>query len=308
MIGTTDILTILQYAPKGIKLYSPVCGKVEFEEVSNNLIYTNRNHIHKIFDSFGRYNGEAGECVLFPSESVREWHKWQDVLFREGDIVWCDRYSEAFIWNGKDENGIHTVLDNSGKTHQISDDVCVYANPTQVADFNWQLNVNGFEYDKDTNKLVDGIKKKQQFNVGDWVVFDNSRGPLLITEVLDSGYSADRVCIFGIFKEHIPFEKEIHLHRWTIKDAQMGDVLHLINDSDNVTLLFDYYYDDMVTEGTFDSICSVFNGRFCAADETRWIPSLFRPATEKEINEFVTAMNNVGYVWDVRTRKLIYIE
>lgn len=302
---TTDVFTILRYAPKGIKLYSPVCGEVEFEEVTNNLIYTNRNHVHKIFDSFGRYNGEVGECVLFPSESVRDWHKWQDVLFRKGDVVWCSRYSKAFIWYGKDENGIHTVLDTNGIVQQISDDVCVYANPTQVADFNWQLNVNGFEYDKGTNKLIDGIKKKQQFNVGDWVVFDNGRGPLLITEVLECGYNADRVCTFGVFNEYIPLEKEIHLHKWSIEDARMGDVLHLIDGSnDNLTLLFDYYGD----EDIFDSVCSVFNGKFCNGGESFWMPSVFRPATEKEINEFLSTMNKNGYVWDIRSCKLIYVK
>ena len=304
---TTDVFTILRYAPKGIKLYSPVCGEVEFEEVTNNLIYTNRNHVHKIFDSFGRYNGEVGECVLFPSESVRDWHKWQDVLFRKGDVVWCSRYLKAFIWYGKDENGIHTVLDTNGIVQQISDDVCVYADPTQVADFNWQLKINGFEYDRDTNRIVKGTPKTQQFKVGDWVVFDNGRGPLLITETSEGGYFADRVCIFGVFKEYIPFEKERYLHQWSIEDARTGDVLHLIDSDDDVNVLFDFNMDDGFSDGSFDSICSSFNGNFCGNSESSWMSTLFRPATEKEVNEFLAIMNTNGYVWDIRNCKLFNI-
>ena len=59
---------------------------------------------------------------------------------------------------------------------------------------------------------------------------------------------------------------------------------------------------------TFDSVCSVFNGKFCNSDESFWDSSIFRPATEKEINEFLSTMNENGYVWDIRNCKLIYVK
>lgn len=81
-----NIAELLKDCPKGTKLYSPVCGWVELEEVTKNKNgeVTLLSHIMGIYDHFGPHsieflaNGEMcaaldTECVLFPSKDNRDW-------------------------------------------------------------------------------------------------------------------------------------------------------------------------------------------------------------------------------------------
>ena len=79
-----NLVEILKDCLKGTKLYSPVYGDVELEEVhliskpdypievrlSNNALDS--------FTSDGRLFGEHnGECILFPSREQRDWSKFK---------------------------------------------------------------------------------------------------------------------------------------------------------------------------------------------------------------------------------------
>lgn len=81
-----NIAELLKDCPKGTKLYSPVCGWVELEEVTKDKDgeVTLLSHIMGIYDHFGPHsieflaNGEMcaaldTECVLFPSKDNRDW-------------------------------------------------------------------------------------------------------------------------------------------------------------------------------------------------------------------------------------------
>ena len=77
-----NLIEILKDCPRKTKLYSPLFGEVEFEEVRNHTIspidvcidgisvdsFTAEG---KIFDEFD------GECVLFPSKDQRDWSKFK---------------------------------------------------------------------------------------------------------------------------------------------------------------------------------------------------------------------------------------
>lgn len=67
-----DIAKILEKAPKGIKLYSPIFGDVIFEEIRQDYIRVRTNNIKREFYSDGRYYAN-GECMLFPSRENRDW-------------------------------------------------------------------------------------------------------------------------------------------------------------------------------------------------------------------------------------------
>ena len=102
-----NILEILKGVPKGTKLYSPIFGNVEFEEISGGYIRvrTTTNFIMKAFQSDGKYYAD-GECMLFPSRENRDWSTssklnsttlkpFDKVLVRDNDFnIWkCELYS-----------------------------------------------------------------------------------------------------------------------------------------------------------------------------------------------------------------------
>lgn len=75
-----DLTKILDGCPKGTKLYSPVCGKVEFEGITNDpdfsIICKGKNIGTVIFVKTGKYFTD-GECLLFPSKEQRDWSKFE---------------------------------------------------------------------------------------------------------------------------------------------------------------------------------------------------------------------------------------
>ena len=90
---------ILENAPKGLKLYCPVYGVVEylgltdFETFGSMFSYSKpmieiyaENVGRFVFDDYGKWN-KSGECLLFPSKD-KSWNYWQSYLFRDGDIVY----------------------------------------------------------------------------------------------------------------------------------------------------------------------------------------------------------------------------
>ena len=108
-----NILEFLRYAPYGLELYSPICGKVSLSEVNDTEIIVNYFSYDKkqqrvthelIFDSDGRYfDFGSGECMLFPSEDVRDWRFAPKVLFPKsvGSVVFFGTEMSAVC--GKEE-------------------------------------------------------------------------------------------------------------------------------------------------------------------------------------------------------------
>ncbi len=94
----------LKNAPKGIKLYSPICGECTFNYIDKEEV------IHALYDDnfpiaftkYGQFNidGFDGECLLFPSKEVRTWEGYQipspHCDFKPFDKIVC-RY-ENHIW------------------------------------------------------------------------------------------------------------------------------------------------------------------------------------------------------------------
>lgn len=111
-----NLVEILKDAPKGTKLWSPICGECEFIKVDNDepvSILCCANNLYRSFLPDGKVL-YRGECVLFPSKDNRDWstfkvpkqHKhfepFQKVLvavsyFKDDsytDKMWCaDLYS-----------------------------------------------------------------------------------------------------------------------------------------------------------------------------------------------------------------------
>ena len=82
-----DLVSILKDVPEGTKLWSPVCGECELDEINYdtaNIAKPRITVLYRVpgtirtkalfFDNYGViYNCPNGECLLFPSKENRDW-------------------------------------------------------------------------------------------------------------------------------------------------------------------------------------------------------------------------------------------
>ena len=75
-----NLVEILKDCPEGTKLYSPVFGEVEFENINDiigPIIVTTNTGNAEYFTADGKmYTYYNGECLLFPSKEQRDWSKF----------------------------------------------------------------------------------------------------------------------------------------------------------------------------------------------------------------------------------------
>lgn len=84
-----NIAEILKDKPQGTKLYSRICGAVEFERVF--AVYQKKSIVVKELNSGNQHRFwhdgnffRAGQCVLQPSEDMTDWSKF---AWKKGDIL-----------------------------------------------------------------------------------------------------------------------------------------------------------------------------------------------------------------------------
>lgn len=92
-----NLVEILKDCPKGTKLYSPIYGDVELEELfqDKDKLYPIRVKLRdNALDDFtkdGRINADYdGECIIFPSREQRDWSKFKQLVkpkFKVGDKI-----------------------------------------------------------------------------------------------------------------------------------------------------------------------------------------------------------------------------
>lgn len=75
-----NIAATLRYAPKGLPLYSPICGECKFENCTSEIIKVSTKDQYLHFYKNGQYYENQGECLLFPSKEHRTWDGWQKIL------------------------------------------------------------------------------------------------------------------------------------------------------------------------------------------------------------------------------------
>lgn len=120
-----NVAEILKDKPQGTKLYSRICGAVEFERVF--AVYQKKSIVVKELNSGNQHRFwhdgnffRAGQCVLQPSEDMADWSKF---AWKKGDILvsndggtevifdkWYDETYTSFYCkhylNSEDENKI----------------------------------------------------------------------------------------------------------------------------------------------------------------------------------------------------------
>lgn len=127
-----NIAEILRDMPKGTKLYSPLFGEVEFEEVvSDNtfpikvLSKVSNSPIGSFTENGFYYGGiEDAEAMLLPSREMRDWSK----LFKRGDVLVDGDLETAVVFDGW-ANDDYTKFNTTIDYYKISDswgkeDIC----------------------------------------------------------------------------------------------------------------------------------------------------------------------------------------
>lgn len=84
-----NIAEILKDKPQGTKLYSPIFGKLRYEDLVPDLgeftVVTSDNTLAKhSFRSDSRYNRHGEPLMLLPSKEMRDWHKF---AWKKGDLL-----------------------------------------------------------------------------------------------------------------------------------------------------------------------------------------------------------------------------
>ena len=128
-----NIAEILRDCPKGTKLYSPLFGEGNLDEVctSNRETYPIKVLITYTdtlvaFTKNGHYvdGFEDAECLLFPSDRMRDWNKF----FKRGDVLVDSDLETAVVFDGW-ANDDYTEFNTTIDYYKISDkwgkkDIC----------------------------------------------------------------------------------------------------------------------------------------------------------------------------------------
>lgn len=174
-----SLAKILKNCPKGMKLYSPIYGEVEFIEISvvTGDIVCKFNGCTVCFHSDGTYyNG--GECMLFPSKKQRDWNEFM-IPFKDGDIIiktefnpGCKQYNIAIFrnYNANSTNKM-TIHCQVNGANEFRTGMCVchkdwrLANTEEIKRFFTRMHESGYDF-------KDG-KLTRHFKYGDIVAFYN---------------------------------------------------------------------------------------------------------------------------------------
>lgn len=110
-----NIANILKDCPKGIKLYSPLCGECTFNYINFGTIICRRpNGQYITFTSEGYYmlpSNDDCECMLFPSKENRDWSTFKKPKFKNGDVI-VSAYGNIALFSHieKNHNGDKNIV------------------------------------------------------------------------------------------------------------------------------------------------------------------------------------------------------
>lgn len=100
-----NIAELLEDCPKGMELYSPLCGKCVFDRVNFGTIICKKQNTQEItFTSKGYYMlpvFDDCECMIFPSKDQRDWSKFE-VTKPKFDITTLKPFDKVLVRHNKD--------------------------------------------------------------------------------------------------------------------------------------------------------------------------------------------------------------
>lgn len=230
MENKINIAEILRDMPKGTKLYSPLFGECNLDEVCTSdrktypiILLTSADTLVG-FTKNGHYvdGFEDAECLLFPSAKMRCWDKF----FKRGDIVYnphSQMYAVFECWANDDYTEFNTTI-NYYKDHTFGEeDVCdtecfVKANDEQKTLFIAAAEkYYGGKYDPETLQVepVKVVEPKCSFKPFDKVLVRDDEEDVWKADYFshyeEDGKIAPYVCVGSYYKLCIPYEGSEHL-------------------------------------------------------------------------------------------------
>lgn len=229
-----NIAEALKYAPKELKLYTPMFGEVKFEKIDEGncvVVRDKYNNLHWFYE-YGTYfpldenNFSEGECLLFPSVNHRCWDNWQNTLFLEsiGSVCVHNITGNKFIlgedgtyFGDNTGNSYHFLIDDEDASNYLLNSR--YASPEEAVSFIEELEKNGYEWDgekvvknkeyystifKNQNRSTSSEKEpiKPKFKVGDVIRHKDTGIFFAIAEVKDDCYySKGKTCLLFKYQD-----------------------------------------------------------------------------------------------------------
>lgn len=226
MNNKINIAEILKDCPKGMKLYSPIYGKVELWKVNSNSVYSimTATSIDRAgsFTSEGRLYEKypSAECLLFPSSEMRDWTKF----FKRGDVVRSiDDGAQAVFkgWESDDYTSFYASIVHHAEVDEWDEDI-VFAVESFYKEYeefargfivDAEEHYNG-KYNPDTLR-VEPVKPKCPFKPFDKVLVrdgvDEQWRINIFSHHQEKG-GFPYVCMSGVYRDCIPYnEHTAHL-------------------------------------------------------------------------------------------------
>ena len=230
MENKINIAEILRDCPKGTRLYSPLFGECNLDEVctSDRKIYpivllTSADTL-VCFTKNGHYvdGFEDAECLLFPSAKMRDWSKF----FKRGDIVYnphSQMYAVFECWANDDYTEFNTTInyykDHTFGEEEVCDTECfVKANDEQKTLF--IAAAEGYydgKYNPKTLQVepVKVVEPKCPFEPFQKVLVRDNDDDVWKADYFSNYDEDDKlnpyICVGGYFRQCVPYEDNEHL-------------------------------------------------------------------------------------------------
>lgn len=229
MENKINIAEILRDMPKGTRLYSPLFGECNLDEVCTSdrktypiILLTSADTLVG-FTKNGHYvdGFEDAECLLFPSAKMRCWDKF----FKRGDIVYnphSQMYAVFECWANDDYTEFNTTInyykDHTFGEEEVCDTECfVKANDEQKTLFIAAEKHYGGKYNPETLQVepVKVVEPKCPFKPFDKVLVRDNEDDVWKADYFSHYEEGDKiapyVCVGSYFRQCIPYEGSEHL-------------------------------------------------------------------------------------------------
>lgn len=198
-----NIAELLKDCPKGMELYSPLCGKCVFDRLNFGTIICKKQNTQEItFTSKGHYMlpvFDDCECMIFPSKDQRDWSKFVPPCeFKDGDVLvhtQNGRFIMSIYKSNENEKLIntHAIFWDREEGLSVGMQICCYTDNVRFATKEEKaklfdvIKANGYKWNPENKTLEKLIRPK--FKTGDKIVKKGGiRVPILITGVGDTYY------------------------------------------------------------------------------------------------------------------------
>lgn len=217
-----NVAELLKDCPKGMELYSPLCGKCVFDRLNmgTTIVCKKQNTQEITFTREGYYMlpvFDDCECMIFPSKDQRDWSKFQRP-FKDGDICYIKignrkigYYENIFIFKGINENNYIKRYVNLHCNSLLIDDSAVckindvkeirFATEEEKEKLFQAIKDNGYRWNAETKTLEKLIVPK--FKVGDRIRSVISLSYYTIIDIEDDQY---------VIKPDDPEKFPYHIH------------------------------------------------------------------------------------------------